>query len=278
MTNELHSEVDGRTPVAERQPVRPRVVSGGLAQHVAQVLISLATLVAVWWAVAATVNPIFLPSPQRVGSAFSVLASDGTLAAAFVATLPGLFGGLFVACFLGAAGGLVMGIIPALDRIVGPWVYMAWSTPIVALLPVIMFVVGTGTVATILFVYLSSVFPVVMNARTGARDADPELIEVARSLGARRREILAGVIVPASIPHILAGCRVAVGRAVVAVIVAQLFLSPNGFGHLIRIYGDQMRLDYYFAALVMTVVTGVVLNGLADVGERHLLRWEETAS
>lgn len=236
--------------------------------------LSFGLLLAVWWVVASLASPLFLPSPTRVAEAFVRLTQDGSLATALWMTLIPLFAGLIASCLLGAFAGLIMGLVPPLDKITGPWVYVFWSTPIVAILPILILLFGVGTVSASVFVFLSSVFPVIMNARSGAQQTDKGMIEVARSLGARRREILWHVVLPSSVPPILSGFRIAVGRAVVSVIVAQLFISAEGIGYMIRFYSDTLQLDLYFAPLLLTVAIGVLLNGLADIGERRLVRWE----
>lgn len=276
------ARTSSRSAAGPERPSRWRLArralsSEGWAGSIRDYAVSFAILLALWWIVAALTSPLFLPTPPRVAESFLQLYAEGQLLPALWATVVPLFGGLVAACLVGSVGGLVMGLIPPLDRVTGPWVYVFWSTPVVALLPLIVTLVGVGVAAAILFVFLSSVFPVIMNARSGAKNTDRDMIEVARSLGASQRQILWQVVLPASIPPIVSGFRIAVGRAVVAVIVAQLFLSATGIGYMIRFFGDTLQLHFYFAPLILTVFLGVTLNGLADLGERKIIRWEARA-
>lgn len=275
-------EVPGQragTGPAPRGPGGRRALSGAVGRAVqplvpvVQIALSFIVLIAVWWILARTVASDVLPHPADVLNGVVALSGDGSLSQGMWETLPSLFIGLFVACGVGAVLGVLMGVLRPLDKIAGPWLYVAWSTPIVAGLPLIVLNFGIGTTAVTIYVFLSSVFPVIMNARSGAKHVDKQMIEVARSLGARRFEIVKGVVLPSSVPSIVAGVRVAVGRAVVGVIIAQLFISAAGIGRMLQLYGELLQLDLYFASLLSIILIGVALNGLADLGERRIVRW-----
>lgn len=250
-----------------------RALVGFATRGLMGVSTSVALLLVAWWALATILDVQFLPSPWDVAIALEELVGQGDLQAALWATIPSLLTGLVLACLAGVCIGLIMGTASLIDRLTIPWVYIFWATPPVALLPLVIIVFGIGVRAAAAYVFISSVFPVIMNARSGAKHTDPKSIEVARSLGAGRRQILTEVVLPASIPSIVAGLRIAVGRAVVAIIIAQLFITVTGLGALLQRYGQMMQFAHYFAPLIIAIALGVFLNWLSDWSESKIVRW-----
>ncbi|MQB01737.1 MAG: ABC transporter permease subunit [Actinobacteria bacterium] len=267
-----------RTPAAAVDTGNVLVGSrrGATMATLGQLALSFGILLAVWWLLSAGIASNVLPHPPRAFEAIATLTANGELPSALWTTIPGLLIGLFAATIVGAVAGLLMGLIAPLDRLMGPWLYVFWSMPIVAALPLVVLTFGIGVEAVTFYVFLSSLFPVVMNARSGAKHTDRRLIEVARSMGARQREILVHVVIPSSLPPMAAGFRIAIGRAVVGVIIAQLFISAAGIGRMLQFYGETLQMELYFAPLLTTIAIGLILNGLADVGEKRLVRWQET--
>ncbi len=128
-----------------------------------------------------------------------------------------------------------------------------------------------------MFVFVSAVFPQLLTVEAGAKEADSFLVEVARSLGGTKREILHTVVLPSSLPYIIAGLRIAVGRALVGIIVGQLLIVATGIGYMFQFYGETLSLAKYFAPLIVIAVLAIALNRAVNWAEHLLVPWKQRA-
>ena len=125
--------------------------------------------------------------------------------------------------------------------------------------------------------FVSAVFPQLLTVESGAKETDSFLVEVARSLGGTRREILLIVVLPSALPYIFAGLRIAVGRALVGIIVGQLLIVATGIGYMFQFYGETLSLAKYFAPLIVIAALAVLLNRGVNWVERVLIPWKQHA-
>jgi NitT/TauT family transport system permease protein len=153
--------------------------------------------------------------------------------------------------------------------LVDPWVSMLYATPIIALGPLFILWLGIGAASKIAIVFLTAVFPILINTVSGLTNTDRNLIEVARSFGAGARQIYIKVRMPAALPFIIAGLRLSVARALVGVVVAELFGARAGLGFLILNSAQAFDTAGLFVGVIILAIAGVVAV--------ELLKWLESA-
>jgi NitT/TauT family transport system permease protein len=270
------------TQIANLLPETPRGGARSIAAAVAsnQYLLGAASLVAffaVWQVVSMNVPPIILPAPAKVIAAFVQLTASGELVRATGQTLFPFAVGLVLAFIVGTVLGLLLGIFRSVARVLDPYIFVFWSIPNIAWLPLFIAWFGVGNLTLVIFVFVSAVFPQLLTVESGAKEADSFLVEVARSLGGTKHEILRIVVLPSALPYIFAGLRIAVGRALVGIIVGQLLIVATGIGYMFEFYGETLSLAKYFAPLIVIAALAVLLNRGVNWAERVLIPWKQRA-
>ncbi|HLI19761.1 MAG TPA: ABC transporter permease [Stellaceae bacterium] len=241
---------------------------------VAMLVLSGIVFLALWQVVSMNVPPVILPAPAAVFTAFIQLTASGELVMATLATIWPFVIGLSLGFIVGTVLGLLLGIFRPAARVLDPYIFVGWSIPNIAWLPLFIAWFGVGNLTLIIFVFISAVFPQLLTVEAGARDADSFLVEVARSLGGTKREILYSVVLPSSLPYIIAGLRIAVGRALVGIIVGQLLIVATGIGYMFQFYGETLSLAKYFAPLIVVAVLAILLNRGVNWAERIFIPWK----
>ncbi len=247
------------------------------ANHYFLTALSAVVFIAIWQIVSINVPPIILPSPAEVAAAFVQLTASGELVRATGQTVWPFAVGLVIAFVIGTSLGLFLGIFRPAARILDPYIFVFWSIPNIAWLPLFIAWFGVGQLTLIIFVFVSAVFPQLLTVEAGAKEADSFLVEVARSLGATRGEILRIVVLPSALPFIFAGLRIAVGRALVGIIVGQLLIVATGIGYMFQFYGETLSLAKYFAPLIVIAALAVALNRAVNWAEHALIPWKPRA-
>ena len=240
-------------------------------------LISAVVLLMAWQLVSMSVSQVILPAPARVATSFMALTRSGELPLAVLVTIWPFLEGLALAFVVGVSAGLLLGLSPTLARLVDPYVFIFWSTPNVALLPLIIVWFGIDHLAQVVFVFLSALFPLIINTEAGVRQVESSLVEVVRSLGGNKRETLRIVVIPSTVPFIFSGLRIAIGRSIVGIIIAQLLIVATGIGYMLQFYGETLQLHKYFAPLIVTALLAVAINQVVGFVERKLVRWKQQA-
>jgi ABC-type nitrate/sulfonate/bicarbonate transport system permease component len=259
-----------------RSSLRAAIVGVG-THHYFLTAISAVVFIAVWQIVSMNVPPVILPSPASVAVAFVQLTASGELVRATLQTIWPFAIGLSIAFVIGTTLGLFLGIFRPAARLVDPYIFVFWSIPNIAWLPLFIAWFGVGQLTLIIFVFVSAVFPQLLTVESGAKEADSFLVEVARSLGGTKGEILRIVVLPSALPFIFAGLRIAVGRALVGIIVGQLLIVATGIGYMFQFYGETLALAKYFAPLIVIAVLAVLLNRGVNWAEQVLIPWKPRA-
>jgi ABC-type nitrate/sulfonate/bicarbonate transport system permease component len=184
------------------------------------------------------------------------------------------FGGGFA---LAIVGGMAFGLMLAGSRILRnffePWVSMLYATPIIALGPLFILWLGIGVASKIAIVFLTAVFPILINTVAGLATTDPMLIDVARSFGATKGQIYRKIRIPAAAPFIIAGLRLSVARALVGVVVAELFGARAGLGFLILTSAQNFDTAALFLGVIIFAIAGAVSIGLLNWLEASFKRF-----
>jgi NitT/TauT family transport system permease protein len=217
-------------------------------------------------------QPFVLPGPGVVAERWLRAATQGTFTEHLATTLSEILLGLAV----GISSGLVVGFMLArsslADRVLSPYIVAAQATPVLALAPVLVIWFGNGLLSKVLICALICFFPMAVATTVGLRSVDARLVEMARSVRATRRQVVRTVEVPAALPQILGGLKVAVTLSVVGAIVAEWVGGDKGLGVLLNLArGSLFDTPLLFATLLTIALLGVVLYLLVVLLERRLV-------
>lgn len=238
----------------------------------------LAVAVVLLWQIAGEFsNPIAFPPFSAVVVALVDLVLHGGLLPALGSSLELLAIGFATSAALGSLLGLLLGRYRLLDLAFGPYISALYATPEIALVPLILVWFGFGLSGRVVVVFLAAFFPILINTYAGVRDAPAPLIEVARSIGVTSEiGLLRRVVIPSAIPFLMAGLRLSIGRAVVGMAVAEVYLRLGGIGAIIVQYGAVFKTDHVIAAILPLPLLGIGLTKLSAVLEARLQAWRTT--
>ena len=183
--------------------------------------------------------------------------------------------GFILALIVGMPLGMLLARIRTLRIGVEPYIMILYATPMVALIPFILSMMGFGFAPKLLVVFLFAVFPVLYNTVEGARSIKPELIEVAKSFRSSEWALWREVMVPYTLPYTMTGVRQAIGRALVGMIAAEFFLSATGLGQLIMSASQNFDTGGVFASILIIGLLGIGLTRLGLAIEQHFARWRQ---
>ena len=251
---------------------------GGLARNVIPPLLALALLLTAWEVLtrALEVAEYLLPPPSAIAKAAS--ANAGTLAQGALTTARAALGGFAASAIVGVAVAVVLGSSRFVERALYPYAIFLQTVPIVAIAPLLVLWFGPGLRAVSVSAFIVSVFPVIANTLSGLRSVDPALRDLFRLYGAGRAATLVKLSLPASLPHIVTGLRIASGLAVIGAIVGEFVAGFSedaaGLGILVLSSYRQLRTDLLFAAVLTAAALGLTLFGAVNaLGARVLGRW-----
>jgi len=235
---------------------------------------TIAVILAVWEVYGPTLNKLILRPPSDIFRAFFELVANGELAEAMGQSFRELFGGLAVALVLGLVLGIASGRWRFVYNAIDPLVSALYSVPAVALVPLIAVAFKSiGDPPRIATVALFAIFPILINTQQGVRNVDRQLLEVARSFNTSERRLWTDVIVPSATPYVLAGVRLAIGRGLIGMIVAEFFIGLVGLGYLIISYENVFRIDRMFVPVIVVATMGILMMGFVQWLEGRIAPW-----
>lgn len=200
----------------------------------------------------------FLASPLQVIETFGELYRSGELFRHSYFSLLEFVYGFLLALVVGIPVGFIMATQKKVDYYLDPWVSCIYATPRVALAPIIVVWFGLGILPNSLVVFLGAVFPILLNTYTGIKSVRQNLIELVRAFGGSRLQVFFKVMIPDATPAIIAGLRLAVGRAVIGVVVAELFGAEAGLGYMVYFYAQRFQPGPVFVGIVVLTVFGIL--------------------
>lgn len=221
-------------------------------------------------------NPLVLVGPGRIAEAFVKLLTRGEITRHVYATFVEFFLGYVVGAVVGIALGVVMALHRTAKDILNPWVTISYNTPVILLAPLFITALGVGIASKIAIVFISAVFPVLFNTYTGMTTVDSRLVEAVRAFGGTPRQIFSKVTVPSSIPLVMTGLRLSVGRALVGAIVSEFFGSRAGIGHLITAASEAFRTADALVGVTLLAIGGYVTFEILKYAERRIAPWYES--
>jgi NitT/TauT family transport system permease protein len=251
---------------------------GALWRPSREVWISILSVVVVLalWEAAVDFNWLdsaFLVAPSAIVRATVELAVDGELFGHIRATLARMSVGFIVGSFLGLVVGLAMGWSKEIRAAVDPFVSVIYPLPKIALLPLIMLLVGIGEGPIVLVIALGAFFPVLVNSIAGVMSIDPIYFDVARNCGASRYKTFARVMLPGSLPMVLAGLRLALGLSLLLAVVVELSIATTGLGAMLWLSWETLRVERIYVAIAVIAALALLLNPLLSFVGRRLTPW-----
>jgi ABC-type nitrate/sulfonate/bicarbonate transport system permease component len=221
------------------------------------------------------VRRTFLPAPTDVGRAAVRLIASGELWRHFSFSALNFVIGFALAAIIAVPLGLVMGTRRRIAIAVAPYILTINAAPRIAFISLLIIWFGLGIESKIILIVLSSFFPIVINAWTGARVVDPVLMRAGTSYGASGWRLFWHVIIPFSLPFIMAGLRQGVGRGIVGIVGSELFGTNVGIGYLIITSGFNFRIPDLFVGVLVLAFIGIVGNELIELAERRMAPWRQ---
>jgi ABC-type nitrate/sulfonate/bicarbonate transport system permease component len=217
-------------------------------------------------------NPFFTSSPSRIWQAATWLFANGLWNDIFT-SLNEFTAGFLLALILGIPLGIVLGWYRRLNAMFEPFITMFNAIPRVALLPLIILWLGIGIQSKIAAVFLGAFFPIVINVMAGIGTIDETLLKCARSFGANDRQIFMTLALPSSVPFIMAGLRLAIGRGLVGVVVGEMLAAQAGIGYVMAVSSAMFQTDRVYVGLILIMVFGYSLNEIARSLEKRFETW-----
>jgi ABC-type nitrate/sulfonate/bicarbonate transport system permease component len=239
-------------------------------------LVSVVVTLVVWEWYGRGVDPVFLSYPTAIVAAVPEMIATGELPKAFGSSVLALSIGLAAAIGFGTLLGLLMGRYRFVDQLLDVQINALYATPNVALIPLLILWFGLGLLSKIVIIFLAAFFPIIVNTYSGVRNVGRGLVEVALAEGANEAQIFTKIVIPASLPFIATGIRLAMGRAVVGMVVAELFTAVAGLGGAIIAYGNAFKTDKLFVIIIVLALLGLFLTESVRRLERWLAPWKET--
>lgn len=261
-----------RAGTRERTPSRaPRL--GRRTRTNALRIASVVVILLAWEVYGRSTDPVLFTYPTAVAQAAWEMTQDGSLPRALGQSL----GVLAIGMALGVIGGIALGVLAGRSRVAAalmdvPTIAL-YATPMVALVPVLVLWFGFGLQAKVVVVFLFTIFPVLINTATGVRETDTRLEEVARSFCSSEARMWPDLILPSALPFIVTGIRIAIGRALVGIVVAEFYTALAGLGFMIVANANQFRTDRVMVPVVVLMVLGVLLTKGVEAVERRLSPW-----
>lgn len=235
---------------------------------------SLMCVFVIWEYFGRDINPLLGSYPSQIVIAGWELAKSGKLGVALVESLRPFVLGFALAIVIGIPVGLVVGRFRVVEAAFGIFVTAGFAMPLVALVPLLVLWLGLGFAVKVAVVFLMSVFPIAINTWLGVKGVSNTLIEVGKAFVAPKATILRRIVLPATLPYIMAGIKLAVGRGVVAMVIAEFFTAISGLGGIIINAASSFDTATMFVPIVILMVFAIGLNALVSFVERKVAPWQ----
>ena len=227
----------------------------------------------VWEIIAPFISPIFFTSPSQIAIAFYETTVSGELPYFLAQSLEVMVYGLVTAVVVGIPLGVAMARIRRLDWALDLPINALYAMPLVAVVPLLVLWFGIYLKAKIIVVFLFAVFPILINTYQGVRECDKGMIEVAQSFRSSEWRMWQDVLLPFAVPYIIAGLRLAIGRGLIGMIIAEFYTTISGLGFMITKYANVFEMDKTFVPVIVLMVLGVSLTTLLKWFGRRIAPW-----
>jgi sulfonate transport system permease protein len=266
LTDEAEDRARARTAAAGRRR-RRQFVDLGIR------LASLVVVLTIWEVFGGMIDPVLFTTPIAIAKAAYTMILSGELWHFLWPSLVVLAIGLVLAAVFGIAVGLLLARFRMLDIAFGSYITFLYSIPSVALVPLIVLWAGFETSAKVIILFLFAFFPMAINTYQGVRNVDSKLLEVGRAFRCSEGQLWAHIVLPAALPFIVTGLRLAVGRGLIGMVLADLYTAISGIGYLIVRTASTYQVDKMFVPIVTLGLLGVTLTALLRVLEKAVAPW-----
>ena len=233
----------------------------------------VALILIIWQIVGPSISPIFFTYPTKIAVAFYSLTISGELPYFLGQSLEVMVYGLSIAIIVGIPLGIAMARFQRLDWALDLPINALYATPLVAVVPLLVLWFGIYLKAKIIVVFLFAVFPVLINTYQGVRECDKNMLEVARSFRSSESSMWRDVLLPFAVPYIIAGIRLAIGRGLIGMIIAEFYTTITGLGFMITRYANMFEMDKTFVPVIVLMILGVSLTTLLKWAGRRIAPW-----
>jgi NitT/TauT family transport system permease protein len=219
------------------------------------------------------INPMFMSAPSLIWKAAIDMFSSGEIYQDLYVSGIELFWGYILSVVVAVPFGIAIGWYKKMAYICDPFVNAMNATPRVALLPLVIIWLGIGILSKVGIIFLGAVFPILINTRDGVKTTPVNLLTAARSFGASEWMLFKTVVLPSTIPFIITGLRMGLGRAIVGVMVGELYAATAGIGFMITVAGATFQTDKVFVGVLIFALTGMICTELITRVERRFDKW-----
>jgi ABC-type nitrate/sulfonate/bicarbonate transport system permease component len=258
----------------EEQPLQPRRRRGWRLTNRYITLASLAVILIVWETLGRQLPAALASYPSAIAQAFWQLLMDGELASAFITSIQPFIAGYLLSALIGIPLGLLLGRDRTVEAALGVYVTAGYAVPLVALVPLFVLWFGLGFLVKVVIIFTMAVFPIIINTWAGVQAVPSALVEVGTAFVASPAAIMRKIIVPATIPHVMTGLRLAIGRAVVGMVVAEFFTAIGGLGGIVIRAGNNYDMAVLFVPIIVLMLLGYGLTVLVGKLERRIAPWQ----
>jgi ABC-type nitrate/sulfonate/bicarbonate transport system permease component len=238
--------------------------------------VSVVIFLTIWELIGNTlqlINPMFMSAPSLVFKAAVQLFASGEIWNDLYVSGVEFAWGYFLSIIFAIPFGIAIGWYKRFAYICDPFVNAMNATPRVALLPLVIIWLGIGILSKVGIIFLGAVFPLLINTRDGVKTTPANLLTAARSFGASEWQIFRSVVLPSTVPFILTGLRLAVGRALIGVMVGELYAATAGIGFMITVAGATFQTDKVFVGVLIFAITGMIMTDVLDRIEHRFDKW-----
>ena len=219
------------------------------------------------------INPMFMSAPSLIAKAAIDLFSSGEIYNDLYISGTELLWGYLLSAAVAIPFGIMVGWYKKMSYIFDPFINAMNATPRVALLPLVIIWLGIGILSKVGIIFLGAVFPILINSRDGVKTTPANLLTAARSFGATEWIIFKAVVLPSTIPFILSGLRQGLGRAIVGVMVGELYAATAGIGFMITVAGATFQTDKVFVGVLVFALTGMIGTEILAKIEKRFDKW-----
>jgi ABC-type nitrate/sulfonate/bicarbonate transport system permease component len=238
--------------------------------------LSLFVVLMIWEIGGAQLDQALFATPSRIAMASVGMIASGELWQFLAPSLLVMLYGFSIAAVVGITLGLLLARYWVIDTATGFYITFLYSTPMVALIPLIVIWAGFDTAAKTIILFLFAFFPIVINTYQGVKTVSPELLEVGRAFRCSERELWQHVVLPAALPFVVTGLRLALGRGLIGMVTADLYTAISGIGYLIVRTASTYQMDKMFVPIVTLGLLGVFLSWLLRLIEVRVAPWTRT--
>jgi ABC-type nitrate/sulfonate/bicarbonate transport system permease component len=242
--------------------------------------ISPLLLVVIWELVSRfhLVDPFFLPAPTTILVAAYKMIASGELIKHIKISLFRALSGYFIAVLVGIGLGIMVGWSKVSENIFDPLIELIRPIPTLALVPLIILWIGIGDLSKIIIVFKACLFPVLLNTIAGVKSVDKKLIQAARSLGAKDRQILMKVVIPSALPVIFTGIRISTAMCMMAIVGVEMIAAESGLGFLIVDMQRIFATDKMFVGIITLTLLGFFMDRIVRWVQKRVLKWHQDLS